>query len=152
METGALVPSDTRATPSLPTALTRLVGRKHEIAKIAGLVADNRLVTLVGSGGVGKTRLAIEEAAAAASRFAGGVDLVDLGGVPDPSLLWGAVARIVGIEEKADEELAQRLTRVLRSQSRLLVLDNCEQVLAGTALLVMQLLSGCPRPRPATIR
>jgi len=145
VETGGLVPTDKRVPPSLPTALTRLVGRKHESAKIAGLVADNRLVTLVGSGGVGKTRLAIEEAAAAASRFADGVDLVDLSGVPDPSLLWGAVARVVGVEEKPDEELAQRLTRVLRPQSRLLVLDNCEQVLAGAAVLVMQLLSGCPR-------
>ena len=101
------------------------------IAEVTRLVADNRLVTLVGSGGVGKTRLAIEEAAALAPRFADGVDLVDLSGVPDPALLWATVARAVGVEERADADLAQRLTRVLRPQSRLLVLDNCEQLLAG---------------------
>jgi non-specific serine/threonine protein kinase len=129
----------------LPVTLTRLLGREHEIVEIARLVTDNRLVTLVGSGGVGKTRLAIEEAAAAASRFSDGVDLVDLSGVPDPSLLWGTVARAVGVEERTDEELARRLTRVLRPQNRLLVLDNCEQLLAGTASLAMQLLSDCPR-------
>jgi non-specific serine/threonine protein kinase len=124
--------------------LTGLVGREYEIAEIARLLADNRLVTLVGSGGVGKTRLAIEEAAAAAPRFADGVDLVDMSGVPDPSLLWARVARAVGVEERADADLAQRLTRVLWPQSRLLVLDNCEQLLAETAAVATQLLSGCP--------
>jgi non-specific serine/threonine protein kinase len=102
-------------------------------------------VTLVGSGGVGKTRLAIEEAASLAPRFCDGVNLVDLSEVPDPALLWATVARTVGVEEKADAELAQRLTRVLRPQSRLLVLDNCEQLLAETAAVAMQLLSGCPQ-------
>jgi non-specific serine/threonine protein kinase len=102
-------------------------------------------VTLVGSGGVGKTRLAIEEAASLAPRFADGVNLVDLSEVPDPALVWATVARAVGVEEKVDAELAQRLTRVLRPQSRLLVLDNCEQLLAETAAVAMRLLRGCPR-------
>ena len=119
--------------PGLPTPLTRLIGRKRDIADIGQLVADNRLVTLVGSGGVGKTRLAMEEAAAVAPRFADGVDLVDLSGVPDPALLWATVAQTVGVEERADADLAQRLARVLRPQSRLLVLDNCEQLLAEAA-------------------
>jgi predicted ATPase/DNA-binding NarL/FixJ family response regulator len=121
------------------------VGRDRDIAEVKRLVADNRLVTLVGSGGVGKTRLAIEEAASLAPQFADGVNLVDLSEVPDPAPLWATVARAVGVEEKADAELAQRLTRVLWPQSRLLVLDNCEQLLAATAAVAMQLLSGCPR-------
>ena len=87
----------------------------------------------------------MEEAAAVAPRFADGVDLVDLSEVPDPALLWARVARAVGVEERADADLAQRLTRVLWAQSRLLVLDNCEQLLAGTAVLAMQLLSSCPQ-------
>jgi predicted ATPase/DNA-binding CsgD family transcriptional regulator len=145
VEAGWPVRSDRPWPPGIPTALTRLVGREREIAEIAQLVANNRLVTLVGSGGVGKTRLAIEEAAAVAPRFADGVDLVDLSGVPDPALLWATVARMVGVEERADADLAQRVTRVLRPQSRLLVLDNCEQLLAETAVITMQLLSGCPR-------
>jgi non-specific serine/threonine protein kinase len=130
--------------PSLPATLTRLIGREHEITEIAQLIADNRLVTLVGSGGVGKTRLAIEEAAAVAPRFADGIDLVDLSEVPDATLWWATVARAVGVEDRADADLAQRLMRVIRPQSRLLVLDNCEQLLAETAVAAMQLLSGCP--------
>lgn len=143
--TGCSVPSPRQWPPGIPTALTKLIGRERDLAEVTRLVADNRLVTLVGSGGVGKTRLAIEEAASLASRFADGVDLVDLSEVPDPALLWATVARAVGVEEKADAELARRLTRVLRPQSRLLVLDNCEQLLAKTAAVAMQLLSGCPR-------
>jgi predicted ATPase/DNA-binding CsgD family transcriptional regulator len=129
----------------MPIPLTALVGRARDIAEVTQLVANNRLVTLVGSGGVGKTRLAIEEAASLAPRFADGVNLVDLSEVPDPALLWATVARAVGVEEKVDAELAERLRRVLRPQSRLLVLDNCEHLLVGTAAVAMQLLSGCPQ-------
>ena len=145
MEAGWPVPSPRQWPAGIPTALTALVGRQCDIAEVARLVADNRLVTLVGSGGVGKTRLAIEEAASLAPRFPDGVNLVDLSELPDPALLWATVARAVGVEEKTDAELDQRLTRVLWPQSRLLVLDNCEQLLAETAAVAMQLLSGCPQ-------
>jgi predicted ATPase/DNA-binding NarL/FixJ family response regulator len=145
VEAGWPVPSPRQWPPGIPTALTTLVGRERDIAEVTRLVADNRLVILVGSGGVGKTRLAIEEAASLAPRFADGVNLVDLSEVPDPALLWATVAQAVGVEEKADADLAQRLTRVLWPQSRLLVLDNCEQLLAETAAVAMQLVSGCPR-------
>ena len=124
--------------------LTALVGRKRDLAEVARLVAGNRLVTLVGSGGVGKTRLAIQEAAAAAPQFADGVDLVDLSGVPDPALLWAAVARAVGVEERADADLPQRIMRVIRPQCRLLVLDNCEHLLAASTVVATRLLSCCP--------
>ena len=87
VEAGWPVPSPRRWPPGVPTALTALVGRECDVAEVTRLVADNRLVTLVGSGGVGKTRLAIEEAASLASRFADGVNLVDLSEVPDPALL-----------------------------------------------------------------
>ena len=144
MEAGWSAGSDRLGPPGLPAALTRLVGREQEITEIARLVGDNRLVTLVGSGGVGKTRLAIEEAVKVRPRFADGVDLADLSEVLDPGLLWVRVAQAVGVEERADADLAQRLTRVLWPQRRLLVLDNCEHLLAETAVLTMQLLSGCP--------
>jgi predicted ATPase/DNA-binding CsgD family transcriptional regulator len=139
------VPSPRQWPPGIPTALTALIGRQRDLAEITQLVADNRLVTLVGSGGVGKTRLVIEEAASLASQFDDGANLVDLSEVPDPALLWATVARAVGVEEQADAELVQRLTRLLRPQSRLLVLDNCEQLVAETAAVAMQLLCGCPR-------
>jgi non-specific serine/threonine protein kinase len=124
--------------------LTRLVGREGELAELAQLLEGNRLVTLVGAGGVGKTRLAIEEAAVMAPRFPDGVDLVDLSSVADPALLWAAVAMVIGIEERVDADLVQRLTHILRPQSRLLVLDNCEHLAAACAAAATQLLGFCP--------
>ena len=139
---------DGRIWPSgLPLPLTTLIGRERDLKEVTALVADNRLVTLVGSGGVGKTRLAIEEAAAIAPRFDDGVDLIDLSGVPDQELVWAAVAKAVGVEERADADLARRLLGVLRPQKRLLVLDNCEHLLAGCALAATRLLGCCPELR-----
>ena len=133
--------------PGLPTPLTTLIGRERGLEEVTALVAANRLVTLVGSGGVGKTRLAIGGAAAAAPRFADGVDLVDLSEVPDRELVWAAVAQAVGVEERADADLPRRLAGVLRPQQRLLVLDNCEHLLAGCALVARRLLGCCPDVR-----
>jgi predicted ATPase len=133
--------------PGLPMPLTALIGRERDLEEVSALLAVNRLVTLVGSGAVGKTRLAIELAAAVAPRFADGVGLVDLGGVPDPDLVWAAVAQPVGVEERADADLAQRLAGVLRPQRRLLVLDNCEHLLAGCASVTTRLLGCCPELR-----
>jgi predicted ATPase/DNA-binding CsgD family transcriptional regulator len=124
--------------------LTTLIGRERDIKEVTALVADNRLVTLTGSGGAGKTRLAIEAAAAVAPRFADGVDLVDLVGVPDPELVWAAVGQAVGVEERADADLARRLLSVLRPQNRLLILDNCEHLLAGCASVATRSLGCCP--------
>lgn len=97
----------------LPVPLTRFVGRAGELAQVARLVAANRLVTLVGAGGVGKTRLAVEVAAAVSPGFGDGAGLIDLSAVADPALLPGAVARCLGVEERASGGLDQRLIRVL---------------------------------------
>jgi non-specific serine/threonine protein kinase len=133
--------------PGLPVPLTTLIGRERDLGEVAALVAGNRLVTLVGSGGVGKTRLSVEAAAALAPRFPGGVDLVDLSRVPVQELVWAAVAQAVGVEERADADLARRLLEVLRPQNRLLVLDNCEHLLAECASVATQLLGCCPELR-----
>jgi predicted ATPase/DNA-binding CsgD family transcriptional regulator len=133
--------------PGLPMPLTALIGRERDLREVTALVADNRLVTLVGSGGVGKTRLAIEVAAAIAPRFADGVNLVDLSEVANQELVWAEVAEAVGVEERADADLAQRLLDVLRPHSRLLVLDNCEHLLAGCALVAMRMLGCCAELR-----
>jgi len=127
--------------------LTTLIGRERDLGEVAALVADNRLVALVGSGGVGKTRLSIEVAAALAPRFPDGVDLVDLSRVSVQELVWAAVAQVVGVEERADADLARRLLEVLRPQNRLLVLDNCEHLLAECASVATQLLGCCPELR-----
>jgi predicted ATPase/DNA-binding CsgD family transcriptional regulator len=137
-----------RSWPSgLPLPLTRLVGRERDLARIATLIADSRLVTLVGSGGVGKTRLVIEAAARLAPRLAGAVELVDLSGVRGPELLWAAVARAIGVEERAGADLPQRIVRVIRPQRRLLVLDNCEHLLAASTAVATELLGRCPELR-----
>jgi len=134
-----------QAWPSgLPMPLTALIGRERDLAEITRLMAGNRLVTLVGPGGVGKTRLAIEEAAGLASQFPDGVDLVDLSKVADTDLPWAAVARAVGVEERADADLPRRLTRVIHAQRRLLIIDNCEHLLAGSTMVVTRLLGCCP--------
>jgi predicted ATPase/DNA-binding CsgD family transcriptional regulator len=133
--------------PGLPMPLTTLIGRERDLEEVTALVAGNRLVTLVGAGGVGKTRLAIEGAAVAAPQFANGVELIDLSGVPDRQLVWAAVAQAVGVEERTDADLARRLAGVLRPQNRLLVLDNCEHLLAECASVATRLLGCCPELR-----
>ena len=130
--------------PGLPVPLTAFVGRERDLADVARLVADHRLVTLVGAGGVGKTRLAIEVAVAVRADFGDGVDLVDLSAVQDPLLLPGAVAAALGVEQRAGADMGERLIRVLRRQRRLVVLDNCECLRGSCAALAASVLEGCP--------
>lgn len=129
----------------LPVPLTRLVGRERELAEVARLVAADRLVTLVGAGGVGKTRLAIEVAAAVSADFGDGAVLIDLSAVPGAALLPEAVAVALGVEEHGDAGLEVRLIRVLAGQRRLVVLDNCEHLRAACADLAATLLGSCPQ-------
>jgi predicted ATPase/DNA-binding CsgD family transcriptional regulator len=128
----------------LPIALTEFVGRERERAEVARLVATNRLITLTGAGGVGKTRLAVEVAAGLSSDFGDGAGLIDLSAVTEPSLLPGAVARGLGVEERSGAGLDERLLRVLRDQHRLLVLDNCEHLRAACGDLAAHVLGSCP--------
>jgi len=129
--------------PGLPAPLTRLIGRERDLAEVAKLVADSRLVTLVGSGGVGKTRLAIELAATITEDFPDGVNLVDLDGLTDTAQLWRVVAGAVGVAHRADVSSPECLAQAIGSQQRLLVLDNCESLRAVSADLVSRLLAAC---------
>jgi predicted ATPase/DNA-binding CsgD family transcriptional regulator len=139
--TGAL-----RDWPSgVPAPLTAFIGRERELPEVAALVLAGRLVTLIGAGGVGKTRLAIEAAVSVRSAFADGVDLVDLSAVAAAVLLPGTIAAALGIEERAGPASVDRLAAVLRPQQRLLVLDNCEHLREGCAALAADLLSRCPQ-------
>jgi predicted ATPase/DNA-binding CsgD family transcriptional regulator len=139
-----------RVTPTLqdwpggvPAPLTAFIGRERELAEVARLLTSERLVTLTGAGGVGKTRLAIEAAVSVRVGFPDGVDLVDLSAVPDPAQLATAVAAALGIEERTGAASSDRLAAVLRPQCRLLVLDNCEHLRDGVADLATSLLSQC---------
>ncbi len=128
----------------LPLPLTDFIGRTQERTEVAQLLSGTRLVTLVGAGGVGKTRLAVEVAASVAHGFAGGVDFVDLAPVRDPAFLLAMVARCLELEEWGDAAVEDRLERLLRTQRRLVVLDNCEHLRAGCADMVARLLPRCP--------
>ncbi|MFP5378075.1 MAG: BTAD domain-containing putative transcriptional regulator [Acidimicrobiia bacterium] len=129
---------------NLPHLPSRFVGRERELAEVAALVAANRLVTLTGPGGSGKTRLALEVAAAARPGWVDGVWLVELAAVSDPGLVAAAVAGALGVAEEPGVALAATLARTLGSRRLLLVADNCEQVAGACARLARDLLAAGP--------
>ena len=140
---GAEEAADVLAAP-LPAPASLTIGREGELAEIGALLtrADVRLVTLMGAGGVGKTRLALEAGRTLASRFPGGTAYVDLAGVDGVSLA-PAAASALGVNAATEAELGERLARVTRGADTLLVLDGFERFLADAAG-VAQLLAGVP--------
>jgi predicted ATPase/DNA-binding XRE family transcriptional regulator len=130
---------------SLPTPLTRLIGRQQEVASAQQLLLreDVRLLTLIGPGGTGKTRLGVEVAAGLVDRFDDGVVFVNLVPIHDPALVVPTIADAVGIGEEGGRPRLERLKEGLRAKRLLLVLDNFEQVTPAAGLLA-DLLSACP--------
>ena len=133
-----------RPSRTLPTQLTPFIGRDDDLAEIGHLLEDLRLVSLIGAGGCGKTRLAIEAAARNAGRHADGVWWVDLAPLADPGLIDAALATALGVREPPGRPLLDAITDELRDRRALLLLDNCEHVVAAAARACEQLLRGCP--------
>jgi predicted ATPase/DNA-binding SARP family transcriptional activator len=135
---------------NLPERLTSLVGRDRELDEVGKLVGQHRLVTVTGPGGSGKTSLAVEAARRLAAGFPDGVWLVELAALADPGLLAEAVAATLGLREEpgppgnGPSALADRLAGHLRDQDLLVVLDNCEHLVAGCAELAARLLRAAP--------
>ncbi|MFJ6198090.1 BTAD domain-containing putative transcriptional regulator [Micromonospora sp. NPDC092111] len=133
-----LTPRPPRTT-NLPAAFSSFLGRAAELGAVDAALAGNRLVTITGPGGIGKTRLALEVARRRADQD--GPWLVELVGLRDPALVAGAVADAVGMPAATVAEL----TAVLAGRRMLVVVDNAEHVLGGVVDTVTALLSGCPR-------
>ena len=139
---------------NLRAALTSFVGREEERARIAAQLGERRLVTLVGPGGAGKTRLATTVAADMANELPGGAWLVELGHVTDPDAVVGAAAAALGLRDTslpdaaaASYEPVQQLVEALSTAETLVVLDSCEHLLDATARLAEDLLGRCRRLR-----
>jgi predicted ATPase len=141
-------PPEVAALPPLPVPLTTFVGREREVRDVRAAIDRSRLVTLVGPGGTGKTRLALQVATERSEATpSAGVVLVELAGLVDPDLLPAALAAEVGVHETPDCPLTDALVGVLCTKPLLIVLDNCEHVLAASAELARSLLTGCPDVR-----
>ncbi|MET8039695.1 BTAD domain-containing putative transcriptional regulator [Micromonospora sp. NPDC005215] len=135
---------------ALPSQLTTFVGREEELRRVRALLGERRLVTLTGPGGAGKTRLAIE----AAGRLDGEVHFVELAGLADGSDVPQAVLSALGLRDaglrapaEPGRQSTDRLVEALAERRLLLVLDNCEHVIADAARLAARLLGACPALR-----
>lgn len=130
---------------NLPVPLTNFIGRDREIAELVPIAGSTRLLTLTGAGGCGKTRLALEVAAKVLDRFPDGVWFVDLAAVSDASVVTQAVASALHVREGPKRPIAQSLSDYLRNRQILLVLDNCEHLIATCAQLAEALLGAAVR-------
>ena len=138
------------AAPRLPRPLTSLIGRDEDVEEVTRLLTTSRLVTLVGGGGVGKTRLSLEVAAGLEAQFPSRVPFVELAPLTNPGLLPAFVAAALGLYEEARPDATlpmEALTDELSRQPTLLVLDNCEHLILAAAELAQRLLEECPELR-----
>ena len=132
---------------NLPVPATPFLGREFELAEVVELLARDgvRLVTLTGSGGTGKTRLALEAAAGATERFPDGVWWVPLAPLRDASRLVATFAQTLEVLEQSDRTVAESVIAALSAKQSLLLVDNCEHLLEAVAEFVRDLLEACPR-------
>jgi predicted ATPase/DNA-binding winged helix-turn-helix (wHTH) protein len=148
--TGAPFPQDSSLGArrhNLPADLTSFLGRERELDGLGQLLASSRLLTLTGSGGVGKTRLARRLAATVVGEFVDGIWMVDLGSLFDPNLLPETIATTLGLRESPHRPARRALIEYLADKTMLLLLDTCEHLVAACAELVELMLCDAPRLR-----
>ena len=130
---------------NLTQQLNSFIGRERELAEIKQMLASNRLVTLLGMGGIGKSRLSVQLAAEVLDDFPDGVWFIELAALTDPSSVPQAVASVLGVKEEAGRLVIDALTKYVRDLQILIVLDNCEQVIHGCADAAKRLLQAGAR-------
>ncbi|MBV9786834.1 MAG: helix-turn-helix domain-containing protein, partial [Chloroflexi bacterium] len=130
---------------NVPFPFTNFVGRINERAELMDLLGTNRLVTLTGMGGSGKTRLALQLSSDALPSFRDGVWFVDLSPIRDGAFVAQAIANALGMRQLAEREMQAAVRAYLQSKHVLLILDNCEHLLAAAAAIADDLLGHCPR-------
>ncbi len=143
-------PLPTPASPAprhLPYPTTALIGREAEIQEIIALLETTRLLTLTGTGGVGKTRLAIALAEEVADDYTDGVWFVDLAPLEDPAHIVQTIVQTLKLHAESDRPLLETLLDHLQNRSRMLILDNCEHLIGACASMAETLLSRCPHLR-----
>ena len=141
-------PSHGENLPSnLPPRLTSFVDREQERSEIKALLHSHRLVTVVGTGGAGKTRCAIEIAAEMLDDFGDGVWLAELAPISDPGLVSAAIARALRVQQAPDRSIGEKLLAYLKRKRLLLIFDNCEHVLDEVRRVATEILVHCPDVR-----
>src|SRR5713101_7526525 len=128
---------------NLPVAVTRMIGREETVASLISRLARERLVTIVGPGGIGKTTLALAAAEAMLSAYENGIWFIDLAPLTDPRLVPRTLATVVGLEIRAEDSLPS-LVASLSDKRMLVILDNCEHVIEAAAVLAAILLRSTP--------
>jgi predicted ATPase/DNA-binding winged helix-turn-helix (wHTH) protein len=141
-QTQASVASGSIRPPNIPEPLTSFIGRERDLVELKQLLAVRRLITLLGIGGIGKTRLALQVAGEIADTYTDGVWLAELASINDPSLVPASVAQALGLHERTGRPLTETLCAHLKPLKLLLILDNCEHLLDACATLVEGILRG----------
>ena len=141
---GPSIPQLIKHNSNLPGSLTSFIGREKEQAEAIQLISKQRLVTLTGSGGVGKTRFALKMGEQLLENYPDGVWWVELASLNDPALLPQTFAMLFGLITQSDVSHLDLLVNFLRAKSALLILDNCEHLLDACAYVVDTLLKNCP--------
>jgi non-specific serine/threonine protein kinase len=132
---------------NLPPIASPLFGRENDLAQVRAVIAEARVLTLTGAGGVGKTRLAIELGYRELAALEGGAWFVDLAAVRDLGAVPGAIASVFGIREDPDRLLIDAIVNALRRKNLLLIFDNCEHVVSAAAAAIERIVTECPGVR-----